>query len=164
MTTTGHVDHHLLDHHLQDHEHDHPHDHPHVHEHEAGLPPQGGPVVVDIGGDVGALIVRLDHELLGTELHLRQDGWTHTVHTGVWDRPLGDRMVTVAVYPALVRGDLRDPRRGRGRPAHRRHRGRPASPSSTSAAEGLRRTERAGPDLLRPGMRSAGQARSMGIC
>ena len=104
MTTTGHVDHHLLDHHLQDPEHDHPHDHPTVHEHEAGLPPQGGPVVVDIGGDVGALIVRLAHELLGTELHLRQDGWTHTVHTGVWDRPLGDRMVTVAVYPALVRG------------------------------------------------------------
>ena len=60
--------------------------------------------MVDIGGDVGALIVRLDRELLGTELHLRQDGWTHTVHTGVWDRPLGDRMVTVAVYPALVQG------------------------------------------------------------
>ena len=104
MTTTEHVDHHLLDHHLQDHDHPHEHDHPHVHEHEAGLPPQGGPVVVDIGGDVGALIVRLDHELLGTELHLRQDGWTHTVHTGVWDRPLGARMLTVAVYPALVQG------------------------------------------------------------
>ena len=60
--------------------------------------------MVDIGGDVGALIVRLDRELLGTELHLRQDGWTHTVHTGVWDRPLGDQLVTVAVYPALVEG------------------------------------------------------------
>jgi len=64
-------------------------------------------VVVDIGGDVGALIVRLDRELLGQELHLRQDGWTHTVHTGVWDRPLGDRLVTVAVYPALVEGTYR---------------------------------------------------------
>jgi len=81
--------------------------HEHGHEHEAGLPPPGGPVVVDIGGDVGALIVRLDRELLGQELHLRQDGWTHTVHTGVWDRPLGDRLVTVAVYPALVEGTYR---------------------------------------------------------
>ncbi len=105
MTTTEPVDH--VDH---DHEHDHAHGHDHPHEdgheggHEAGLPPQGGPVVVDIGGDVGALIVRLDRELLGFELHLRQDGWTHTVHTGVWDRPLGDQMVTVAVYPALVQG------------------------------------------------------------
>ena len=78
--------------------------HGHDHDHEAGAPPAGGPVVVDIGGDVGALIVRVDHELLGTELHLRQDGWEHTVHTGVWDRPLGDGMVTVAVFPALVEG------------------------------------------------------------
>jgi ABC-type Zn2+ transport system substrate-binding protein/surface adhesin len=102
-TTTGPVD--QVDH-DHPHGHHHPHDqgHDHGHGHEAGLPPQGGPVVVDIGGDVGALIVRLDAELLGTELHLRQDGWTHTVHTGVWDRPLGDRMVTVAVYPALVQG------------------------------------------------------------
>jgi len=88
--------------------HPHPHAHPHVHlhpgEHEAGLPPQGGPVVVDIGDDVGALIVQLDRWLLGTELHVKQAGWDHTVHTGVWDRPLGDRLVTVAVYPALVEG------------------------------------------------------------
>ena len=111
MTTTGPVDHLVHDHdhdhvHSPDsaHSHGHSHESLHVGEHEAGLPPQGGPVVVDIGGDVGALIVRLDHELLGSELHLRQDGWTHTVHTGVWDRPLGDQLVTVAVYPALVQG------------------------------------------------------------
>jgi hypothetical protein len=95
--------------HLHDHVHDHRHGRPHghhehEHEHEAGLPPPGGPVVVDIGGDVGALIVRLDRTRLGTELHLRRDGWAHTVHTGVWDRPLGDRRVTVAVYPALGEG------------------------------------------------------------
>jgi len=105
---------HRHDDHDHRHDHSHGHDHEHVHgasseglhlgEHEAGQPPQGGPVVVDIGGDVGALIVRLDRALLGTELHLHQDGWTHTVHTGVWDRPLGDQMVTVAVYPALVEG------------------------------------------------------------
>ncbi len=98
MTAVDHV-------HDRAHDHRHGHDHGHhEHEHEAGLPPPGGPVVVDIGGDVGALIVRLDRTLLGTELHLRRDGWAHTVHTGVWDRPLGDRRVTVAVYPALVEG------------------------------------------------------------
>ncbi len=97
MTTAEHVDHHV-------HDHGHSNQSPQLGEHEAGLPPQGGPVVVDIGGDVGALIVRLDHELLGHELHLRQDGWSHTVHTGIWDRPLGDHLVTVAVYPALVQG------------------------------------------------------------
>ena len=108
MTTTGPVDQVAPVDHRHDHDHRHEHDHSHEGrhpgEHEAGLPPPGGPVVVDIGGDVGALIVQLDRELLGTELHLRQDGWTHTVHTGVWDRPLGDQMVTVAVYPALVEG------------------------------------------------------------
>ena len=90
------------------HDHTHPHalDHPddQPHEHEAGQPPIGGPVVVDIGGDVGALIVWLGRERLGGELHLRQATWHHTVHTGIWDRPLGDRLVTVAVYPALVEG------------------------------------------------------------
>ena len=99
MTATDHI--HI---HVHGHEHTHEHDGGHEHAPEAGLPPQGGPVVVDIGGDVGALIVHLDRDLLGTELHLRQDGWDHTVHTGVWDRPLGDRSVTVAVYPALVEG------------------------------------------------------------
>jgi len=84
--------------------HNHPHDTHQHHSQEAGQRPQGGPVVVDIGGDVGALIVHLDRELLGTELHLRQHDWDHTVHTGVWERPLGDRLVTVAVYPALVEG------------------------------------------------------------
>ena len=90
--------------HTHPHTHDHPDNQPHEHEHEAGQPPMGGPVVVDIGGDVGALIVRLDRSRLGGELHLRQATWHHTVHTGIWDRPLGDQLVTVAVYLALVEG------------------------------------------------------------
>ena len=90
--------------HTHAHSHDHVDDHHQPHEHEAGQPPMGGPVVVDIGGDVGALIVRLDRSRLGGELHLRQATWDHTVHTGIWDRPLGDQLVTVAVYPALVEG------------------------------------------------------------
>jgi hypothetical protein len=72
--------------------------------HEAGLPPQGGPVLLDIGDDIGALIVRMDRELLGTELHVLREGEHHTTHTGVWERRVGLDEVVVAVFPALAEG------------------------------------------------------------
>jgi hypothetical protein len=90
--------------------HSHSHDgHPHEGHgpgqgHEAGLPPAGGPVALDIGGDVGALIARVGAERLGSEIHVRRHGDTHTTHTGVWERDLGGERVVVAVYPALVEG------------------------------------------------------------
>ncbi len=96
-----------------DHVHDHTdahHDaHDHVH-HEAGTAPAGGPVMVDIGDDVGALIVATDPAWLGRELHVRRDGESHTTHTGVWERRLGDRSAVVAVFPQLIEGryDLLD--------------------------------------------------------
>jgi hypothetical protein len=92
------------------HTHEHPHSHEHSvsHEHthapEAGTPPQGGPVVVDVGDGVGALIVHTDPAWLGHELHVRRDGETHTTHTGVWEREVGDRQVVVAVFLALDEG------------------------------------------------------------
>ena len=56
------------------------------------LPPAGGPVVVDIGDDVGALIVATSiRPGWDSELHVRRDGETHTTHTGIWERRLGDR-------------------------------------------------------------------------
>ena len=72
--------------------------------------PAGGPVVLDIGGDVGALVVHLDDELEGTELPiaaLDDPSWDPTTHTGVWRRSVGDGSVVVAVYPALVAGRYR---------------------------------------------------------
>ena len=87
-----------------DHDHDHddldPHDHPGGHGHEAGVPPAGGPVVVDIGGDVGALVVHVDASRVGQELHVRRPGEAATTHTGIWERRLGSRAVVVAVFPA----------------------------------------------------------------
>jgi len=92
------------------------HDHPHVHgagarvEHgpghppEAGVPPAGGPVVVDIGDDVGALVVATDPAWVGRELHVRRDGEVRTTHTGVWERRRGDQRGAVAVFPQLVEG------------------------------------------------------------
>ena len=81
-----------------------PHDHPGGHGHEAGVPPAGGPVVVDIGGDVGALVVHVDASRVGQELHVRRPGEAATTHTGIWERRLGSRAVVVAVFPALVEG------------------------------------------------------------
>lgn len=89
--------------------HAHPEGHLHTHEgdHEHGheVAPLGGPVVLVIGDDVGAMIVWMDHVALGTELFLRPDSDpTITTHTGVWTRQMGDRDVVVAVFAELVEG------------------------------------------------------------
>jgi hypothetical protein len=93
--------------------HDHPHadghDHDHGHSHdgpvEAGEAPKGGPVVLDIGGDIGALIAYCDADQIGTEIHVRLNGEPRTTHTGVWERDLGASRVVVAVFPELTFGD-----------------------------------------------------------
>ncbi len=103
------------------HEHDHlglvehSHDH-HHHPRPAGeTPPAGGPVVLDIGGDIGALIVELEghrDELIGHELYIRpvETPDAHATHTGIWPRRLGQREAVVAVFPELRAGryDLLD--------------------------------------------------------
>jgi len=95
------------------HEHDHhDHQHPHSHSHDPAMPalgeegpPQGGPVVVDIGDDVGALIAHMDAGLVGQELFLRPEtDPSTTTHTGIWERPMGQAQAVVAVFPMLVEG------------------------------------------------------------
>ena len=55
---------------------------PHVH---------GGPVVLDIGGDIGALLATMDPSAVGTELHLRSEHEPPiSIHTGVWRRTCAD--------------------------------------------------------------------------
>jgi hypothetical protein len=61
-------------------------------------------VVLNIGDGFGALIVHLDAEWFGQELHVRRPGETATTHTGVWERDLNGRAVTVAVFPELTVG------------------------------------------------------------
>ena len=57
----------------------HPHPHPAGHDHHRQHAPEsyphvrGGPTVLDIGGDVGALIAMMDPDTAGTELHLRSE-------------------------------------------------------------------------------------------
>jgi hypothetical protein len=77
------------------------HGHPHHHHHRVG----GGAAVLDIGGDIGALVATMDHETAGTELFVRpRRDPTSTVHTGVWDREIGGHGVTAAVFPELPAG------------------------------------------------------------
>jgi hypothetical protein len=88
----------------------HTHDGVHDHVHDGEARPAGGPVLLDIGDDVGAVIVRLDDDLDGTELPilaLDDPDWDPTTHTGVWRRSIGDGSVVVAVYPSLQKGRYR---------------------------------------------------------
>ena len=98
MTTMRHAptshDHHSTGEHGHDQRHGE--SYPHV---------QGGPTVLDIGGEIGAMIVSLSPAAEGTELHLRS---THEppirIHTGVWRRGFGERVGTTAVFADLLQG------------------------------------------------------------
>lgn len=85
------------------HEHDHDHAGPSLAESYDHV--RGGPPVLDIGGDIGAMQVRLDPEAAGRELHLISE---HTppiaIHTGVWERRQGDDPLTTAVFVELPEG------------------------------------------------------------
>ncbi|MCU1495058.1 MAG: glycosylphosphatidylinositol specific phospholipase [Acidimicrobiaceae bacterium] len=73
---------------------------------ESHLPPSyEGSVVLDVGGDVGALVLYVPAELLGAELELLSTGGGARVHTEVRERRVGGGVVYAAVYPALREGD-----------------------------------------------------------
>jgi hypothetical protein len=69
-------------------------------------PAPGVSVVLDIGGEVGALLVHLASMPPGGELEARpvgdEDG---RFHTGVHPRPSERGDVLVAVFPAVLEGD-----------------------------------------------------------
>jgi len=82
---------------------DHQHEHPHPGESYAHV--QGGATVLDIGGDIGALLATMDDDSVGTELHLRSDSRPQLdIHTGIWRRGSGPDAVTAAVFAELVAG------------------------------------------------------------
>ena len=72
---------------------------------------QGGPVVLDIGGDIGALLVLLPETFAGTEIEIGLAGEKPFTHTGVHLRGEGEHRRQTAVYPELTTGDyqLRHP-------------------------------------------------------
>jgi hypothetical protein len=72
------------------------------HHHHA---PSGPGVVLDIGGDVGAVVVYLGAQATGEELDIQPVGDpAGRFHTGIHPRPLGDDVVRVAVFPEVRAG------------------------------------------------------------
>jgi hypothetical protein len=68
-------------------------------------PDAGGIVIVDIGGDAGAVVVCTSCELAGAEIEIRAAGteWDGT-HTGVWERQGPEITTTAAVFGSLRAG------------------------------------------------------------
>jgi hypothetical protein len=95
---------------MHTHHHDHGHGHEHSHEHEHDRPLErithvhGGPPVLDIGGDMGALVVLTDWGRVGSELFARRLTDGKEIHTGVWARQLGAKLVPAAVFCEMVEG------------------------------------------------------------
>jgi hypothetical protein len=77
------------------------------HEHHHTLDPSGdGTVVLDIGGDVGALVLHTPHELAGMEIDIFRAGEAFpAMHTAVRARDLPGGHVHAAVYPTVPAGD-----------------------------------------------------------
>jgi hypothetical protein len=62
--------------------------------------------VLDVGGNVGALVLYTPADLAGEELQLLPGDPGHSlVHTEVRERRLGENVLYAAVYAALLAGD-----------------------------------------------------------
>jgi hypothetical protein len=65
-----------------------------------------GSVVLDIGGDVGALVVEVTKEWLGREPDLTPIGATAPImHTEVRERHVGGEIIYAAVYASVPAGE-----------------------------------------------------------
>ena len=66
----------------------------------------GPGVVLDIGGDVGAVVVYLGAQATGEEFDIQPLGDpTGRFHTGIHHRPLDNGVVRVAVFPEVRSGE-----------------------------------------------------------
>lgn len=69
-------------------------------------PTDDGTVVLDVGGDVGALVVTTDEGWVGTEIELSPVGAEgRRRHVAVRERRGAGRSRFAAVFPALAAGD-----------------------------------------------------------
>lgn len=86
------------------HEHDHHHE---QHEH-ADHSVHSAPAVLDIGGDIGALIIYTGPDLRGAEIEVSPRGNdTQRTHTAVLERQVNGRTLYAALYLALPAGEYR---------------------------------------------------------
>jgi len=112
----GHVHPDALEH---QHEHPHPdaleHPHPHPHPQEATHVPQRG-AVLDIGGDVGAVLVLAGPALDGAEIELYDERGAYVMHTEVHGRDVMGRRQYAGLFPSVREGTyLLETRDGRPR-------------------------------------------------
>jgi hypothetical protein len=76
--------------------------------HDHTMAPSGdGTVVVDIGGDVGALVLYTTAEQHGSEIDIERADSGGRSHVAVRERRLATGTAFAAVYPSLAAGDYR---------------------------------------------------------
>jgi hypothetical protein len=81
--------------------HDHHHEHYHGNHHEAG----SGPTVLDIGDEVGALVLYTSADLVGAEIEISPDGEPQLRrHVAVHTRQYPGGTAYAAVYYGLTAG------------------------------------------------------------
>ena len=79
----------------------------HAHEHDPGVPVTEE-AVLDIGGDVGALILHTDASFRGREIEVSPLGRDdRRVHTAILERRIRGAVRFAGVYPSLSAGDYR---------------------------------------------------------
>ena len=81
--------------------------HDHTHSHEDNSHAGQGAVLLDIGGDVGALVVTMPAAMLGEEVEVvtgHEPPGHHRPHVAVVPRPLAGGRVPSLVFPGLVEG------------------------------------------------------------
>lgn len=90
---------------MAEHSHEHPHAHEqHEHNHSAYVHTEHA--VLDIGEEVGALIIYTPKELLGREIEVSPSGANLTrTHTAVLERKIGSNTLCAALFLALHHGD-----------------------------------------------------------
>jgi len=97
------------------HEHAHEHQHVGAHRHEQPHVPQRG-AVLDIGGDVGALLVVAGPALDGAEIELYDERGNYVMHTEVHGRDVMGRRQYAGLFPSVREGAyLLDTKDGRPR-------------------------------------------------
>ena len=91
--------------HAHDHEHPHDHRHHHTHDHTAAHRPHNEAVVLELGEELGALVVYADPALLHLEIEISPDGADgDRSHKDVLERVVGGRSLYAAVFDRLPHG------------------------------------------------------------
>lgn len=92
-------------HHHHDHDHHH-HDHDHHHDHHDAGQARTQAAVVDIGEDVGALVLYTSPDLRGQEIEVSpKDNPAWRTHTAILERKFNGQIIYAGLYMSLEAGD-----------------------------------------------------------